>query len=300
MSVSDWLDAHDGDAVAAAWQALDPRMQEVGLPSWTVTAPAAARFAATFLGWPIERLAWIAAEADALPPPTFELHHEVTRCYLEHLLDYRGECHESWKIREVAEGPRGVQLVTVDFFYDDGSREGFGMSNTVVRVFDRDAGTAASIDLHARTVATVGAMDLSALDLFDVWCEVRLGWPYVRDDVRGVLAQLASDVDAHFDVSATWPGRTLDAGAVEATQWEELRFESGDFAIELVEHHYETRSTVLAKFFGLPWGHAITVVLRDDGTGMEGNVQLRLPRVDCDALLARAAAVPNLVLTKQW
>ncbi|MCW5801377.1 MAG: hypothetical protein KIT31_03125 [Deltaproteobacteria bacterium] len=295
-----WLDARDGAAVAQAWARLGAKRVELGGDRWTITPHAAAHFAAAFLGWPLERVMWLAAGEEELPPPTFATRGTVARCFLDQAVDRSEECFETWRIRELVDGARGVQHVSLEYLYDDGSREPAGGSVTLVRVFDRARGIGASIQTW-RDVWTIGDVDLAALDLFAGEVHFRIAWkPYALDGVRGFLAQLAAELDAHYDVSATWPG-TVTEHEVEGTavRWYTWRFSSGERAIEIVEHRYrddgvpETGS-IRATVHGLPWGHVLVAHLSDDAHGVEGWLKLRLPRAHGDAVRARLASIPGV------
>ncbi|HEU0035182.1 MAG TPA: hypothetical protein VFQ53_31370 [Kofleriaceae bacterium] len=296
MTLSAWLDARDGEAVARAWRGLTARRVEVGGPRWTNTAAGTARFAAAFLGWPLERFAWFTAPDDALPPPTFDSHRVVTRSFVEHAVDCSQECYEDWQIREVVDGVRGFQHIKIGFAVQGEGRDGdWGGSGTIVRVFDRSTSTAASINLHANTVWTIGRVDLTALDVFSYYTTFTLPWPrFTLDAVRGLIAQLATEVDAHFDVSATWPGALTETRTAEDVVIRTWRYESGPYALEIIDYGTWLWVTV----HGLPWGFVMKSRIDNADTGVEGNLQLALPLEVGETVVARLALIPGI--TGMW
>jgi hypothetical protein len=277
MTFSDWLDARDSETLARVWSGLDKNLVEVGAPDWDITVHGAAQLAAAVLAWPIERLAWLALPDEEMPAPTFETKRTVERCFVELGIDLHGACYESWTIREECEGGRGVQHVSVGYaHHDDGTREGGGGSKRVVRVFDRAAGIGASIGIGSRSVATIGEINVAALDLFHRYQFFSVpGWKVDHDGLRGLFAQLASEVDAHFDVSTSWP-----AGRGG-------RFESGTFAVELSPRHGGLSATA----HGLPWGHALSIWIDESS---HGSVELCLPLAVGQAVLARLSFVTGV------
>ena len=115
-----------------------------------------------------------------------------------------------------------------------------------------------------------------------------------------MLAQLAAELDAHYDVSAAWPPQILEQHTFEDPRREPVhvttyRFESGPHAMTLTEQRHDAWAWTHAELAGLPWGHALSVELHTRATGTAGHVAFRLPLADGDAVLARMAAMPSLV-----
>ncbi|HEY5936238.1 MAG TPA: hypothetical protein VIU61_16420 [Kofleriaceae bacterium] len=294
MPFKAWLDARHGSTLAEAWAALAAKQVEVGAPSWRIPLHGAAQFAAAFLDWPLDRLAWLGGPDNKMPAPTFKVPGErsTARCFLELGLDRR-DCNESWTIREITERSRGIQLVTIYCHYDDGTRGGGYTTQSVVRVFDRRTRTGASLGIDARAVATIGEVDLAPLDLFELVTTFHLtSWTrYDPDGVRGIVAQLAAEIDAHFDVSTEWPSAISSRNGFTIH-----RFESGPRAVELVERHIANEGGVHATVHGLPWGHGLTLNVSDTALGTYGNVTLRLPLATGQAVFGHLTRVPGIVV----
>ncbi len=338
MSFSGWLDARDGKAVAREWATLDAKKSEIGQRDphvWGIQPEGAALVAAAFLGCSPDRFKWFTAQPPYLDDEEDDDEEEggekverdplmkrprpitsggsVSRCFLDGALDFRQECSERWEIREVIEGTRGVQHITLSYAWGEETREGGnGGSATVVRVFDRSTSRAMSIPLWSNAVWTIGEpFDLTPLDLFAQRTEYKLPWnDYTIDAVRGFLAQLTADLDAHFDVSATWPGGVVEDRIFESQKYNfrvrrrVFRFEAGDYAFDLTEHLGDVDAKaetgmIWAVVHGLPWGQEVNV--RITGTepagAVEGWVDLTLPRAQLEATIARLAAIPGIVIT---
>ena len=311
MAFFEWLDARDGEALARAWHALGAMRCGVGAPNWKITAHGAAQLAAAFLGWPVERVAWLGVPESGMPAPIFKTERTTSRCFLEYGADLVEDCYEYWTIREQREGERGVQHVQVVYRQDDGTREGTGCGGTVVRVFDRATRTGASIFLDTRIVATIGKLDLSALELFAHYraFDIPTWHQYDLEATRGLVAQLAAEIDAHYDVSATWPGGLTntyvtsdDHVASPSTHYYERRFESGSRAVTIRESRFRREgvaedgwATVMIE--GLPWGHELRLLISDSDSRTHGHVQLRLPIALGETVIARLAGVPGVRLS---
>jgi hypothetical protein len=336
MSFGDWLDARDGDAVARAWETLGATRVDVGREEplspqiermLGIRADAAALLAASFLGVPPHRFAWFTIDWSRLndthealrqkhrpPAPTFEVSRTVPRCQLDGHVMCEHECAESWEIREVLEGTRGVQHIRIDHYWGEQTRDGSGGgggSATFIRVFDRRASRGASIRLNY-DVSTIGEpIDLTPLDLFGDRTEFKLAWKTCDlDAARGLFAQLTADLDAHFDTSTGWPGRVTEDRVVDSKEYNfrirlrKQRFEAGAFAITIDERldpdgKDETGSASL-HVHGLPWGHTVAAYLNpsdDPMFGVSGSLDLRLPRKQLEATLARLAAIPGITVT---
>ena len=179
----------------------------------------------------------------------------------------------------------------------------------IVRVFDRSTRCGVSIPMYSTVVYLIGELDLSPLDLFSHRQYFKLAWKeHDLDSVRGLYAQLAADLDAHFDTSSTWDGGLTEDRVIEDREYRvralAYRYASGPYAIELdtlvdpdtAEHPRWLTATVT----GLPWGHALSGRIdntRDPVWGVEGWLDLKLPRAQLEATLARLAAITNLQLT---
>lgn len=320
MSFEGWLDARDSATVEREWMTLGAKKVQIG--EWSprtlsVRPEGVALLAAAVFGCSPARFAWFATERNAdprtWPPPTFEGGHVVSRTFLDHELDLRQEdCHETWHIREVIEGARGVQHITIDCSWGPMTREGGeGRSMTIVRVFDRSTSRAVSIPLWHPAVWSIGEpFDLSPLDLFAQRTNFKLPWKqYAPDSLRGFLAQLTADLDAHFDTCTTWPGGITKDEIIDDREYNFrvrrriYRFESAPYAIELDElldpDGKKETGSLGVKVFGLPWGHQVSARIDspdDPVYGVGGWVDLTLPRAQLDATLARLAAVPGIQL----
>ena len=286
-------------------------------PAGYVSEQAAARLAAELLGWPIERVAWIAHnpyDRSSPTPPAQDLRRDVDRCYLENALDLHEACAETWSVCEDRDGARGLQRVVVGFGIDDGSRDGVGGGGAVLRVFDLDAGIAVSVVLGGRDASIVAPADARAaveartrraLDLCLSNTSVRVdGWTgYDHARMRALVATLAAAVDGGFAGCEAWVG-TRTATEVD-TDYRETRLASlawrfaepgtGARALTLTEHFVDgstPRVVAHANVEGLPWGARLAVsanvVATDPWTG---SLLLRLSR---DQLAAVAAAFARI------
>lgn len=331
MSFDGWLDARDGETLARAWATLGATRTEVGAHSKFVLGiqpHGAAQLAAAWLGCSPERFAWFAMdrlddeEARTSPAPVFAERRPVTRCFLDGAIDVsEPDCGENWQIREIIDGPRGVQFITVDYSYGPMTREGGnGGSAKVVRLFDRSTSRAVSLQLWSRDVYTIGApVDLSPLDLFAHRVTYQLPWTEIDlDSVRGFVAQLTADLDAHFDTSAEWGGGVSVDKVLESEQYNfrtrrlEHRFQAGPYAIEFGQNldpddPDDEPSMIYAEVRGLPFGHQVNVRVslayeHDEHDvppkwTVDGWIDFTLPLAQLDAAVARAAAVPGIQIT---
>lgn len=302
---ADWLDARDSAALARAWTALEPAHHAFGHAGWAVNAFGATQLASHFLGVPRERLQWLTLDDDG--PPLVSLERAATHCFLENAIDVHAALAEHWQVREWADGSRGVQLVTVGYRVADGYGE-TGTAATVVRIFDRDARIGASIHCGSQRVSTIGALDLGPLDLLEHTATFR-NPAWKKHDLattRGLVAQLAAELDAHFDVSAAWPGRIIDEQELLDVRRERVRitnhhFEAGPRAVTIAEQHHaedawDEWSWTHAAALGLPWGHALEVAVNTKPSGAFGHVSVRLPLALGERVVARLAAIPSLEL----
>jgi hypothetical protein len=324
VSFGDWLDARDGEAVARAWSTLGATRVEVGRhPRFVlgIRPEGAALLAAAFLGGSPERFAWFAAERpqedeeDLRPPPTFAVDRTVPWCFLDGAVDVKRECGETWVLREVIEGTRGLQFITLDHVWGEQTRDGSGGgggSASVVRLFDRTTSNAVSLRLWSNDVWTIGSpIDLAPLDLFAHRASYKLRWARPEiDPVRGLLAQLTADLDAHFDTSTTWPGGVTEDLVIEnreynfRTRRRVQRFESGPYAIQLDESldpdGDDHAGLIFAVVNGLPWGHELKARIcatRDPVWGVDGWIDFTLPLAQLEAAVARLAAIPEIEVT---
>jgi hypothetical protein len=327
MIFDGWLDARDGETLARAWAALPKTKAIVGIrPPFVlgIQPLGAARLAAAWLQCSPERFAWFAIddpENAAVPRPVFEERRAATRCFLEGAIDCtEADLGEHWRIREVIEGTRGVQLIKLGFEYGPMTREGGnGGSAMVVRLFDRSAARGVSFQLHSNDVYLMGEpVDLSPLDLFAHRVSYKLRWATLElAAVRGFIAQLTADLDAHFDTSAEWEGGVTRDEVLESVQYNfrtrrrEFQFCAGPYAIELGENLdpdiVDDASGMFAVTVrGLPFGHQVSVRIAlsyepgkeaPPAWGVDGWIDFTLPLAQLEAAVARTAAIPGIELT---
>lgn len=319
MTFDGWLDARDSASVERQWAALGARRVDVvqGAPrTLTIRPEGAALLAARFLGGSPERFAWWVTERyraqSKWPSPTFETRREVSRSFLDGELDLHVHtCSESWAIREVIDGARGVQHITLDCTWGELTREGGeGRSITVIRVFDRGARRAVSVPLHHSSAWVIGEVDLSPLDLFAERTRFKLPWKaYDIDSLRGFFAQLTEGLDARLATCAAWPGGITNDEVIEDHEYAFRvrrrihRYESAPFTLELDEHldpdGKRATGGLLFTLGGLPWGHEVKGRIDsslDPTFGVEGWIDLTLPRAQLDATSARLHATPGIAL----
>jgi len=301
---ADWLDAREAESLHAAWTALAPVHHKLGRPEWFTSTHGAIILAQHFLGWPRERLEWLARTGDPTAPPPFTDRRPASWCFLENGIDYREPCTASWHVRELSDGTRGVQLVSVGFtLYDPAEDSSSSAGATVIRIFDRARRIGTSLLSGTQTVSTIGAFDIAPLDLFEHTRGFRNA-AWTQHDLaatRGMLAQLAAEVDAHYDVSAAWPAQIVEQNTFEDPRREAVhvttyRYESGPHAMVLTEQRHDSWAWTHAELEGLPWGHTLTVDLHTRATGTAGHVAFRLPLAEGDAVLARLVAMPGITL----
>jgi hypothetical protein len=286
--LDDWLDARDGEALARAWEALGASVVEVGAPDWSTCRHGAALFASKLLG-SVDDLAWLALPIEHMPKATYQQRRTTEHVYLERTFDLRKESFEYWDLFEAEKQGRGVQAVCVAYMTDDGSREGTGsIGQWVVRIFDRKAGWGAAVFIGKHAIATVGAVDTSALTVFERYGNFTPAYRHDdREALRGLIAQLASEIDAHYDVSPAWPARlvreTTDPDPAERLRT--YRYEAGPHAIEVADRNCGLTATV----DGLGWGMLFQVTLDEAGDRTAGHVHLRLPVAAGERVLAQLA-----------
>jgi hypothetical protein len=317
MTFDGWIDARDSASVEREWATLGARRVEVG--QWsprplTIRPEGAALLAAQFLGGSPERFAWWVTDRyrtpNGWPSPTFEVRRQGSRSFLDRELELdRYDCTESWAIREETDGTRGVQHITLDCTWGELTREGGeGRSITIIRVFDRGTRRAVSIPLHHPAAWVVGEVDVSPLDLFAARTSFKLPWKaYDPDSLRGFFAHLTEDLDARLALCATWPGGVTKDEVIDDREYDFRvrrrihRYESAPFSIELNElldpDGKRDTGWLTFKLGGLPWGQTVEGRIdstRDPVFGVEGWVDLTLPRVQLEATIARLRAVPGV------
>lgn len=282
-----WLEARDADAVREAWSALDPRVHVVTERRCSLDAYSAAQLAAAMLG---ERPEWIVDLTYARP--AFEIERDVDACFLDHVWNLAGRCREAWTLHERRDGDRGVQVVTVSRGSSEPSPE--RASATVVRVFDRDR--AASVHLFANTVATIGEVDLAPLDLHLSSQSFTLDTAYDLATVRGLVAQLAAELDAHYDTSTLWPGVVAETVHDEPAFSKSIEhaFTNGGHALAVCEEIRGAKQIATATVRGLPWGHKVEMEIEGRGNRLYGYIVVRLPETDIARLIARLGAIATL------
>lgn len=311
-----WLDARDGKSIADAWAVLAPQTIEVGpaptsglgvLP-WTRTGAAAAQLASVWLGVPIEKVAWLGAY-DNMPgdleragaPPSIAREGEGTGDlkFLENVVNER-DCVGSWDIREVIEGARGVQRIKLAWGRSDGSRDGGeGGFGIVVRFFDRATKLGASVALYSCKISLIGGLDLEAvrapLDLFDLHPSFRVpAWKtFDPEQARALVAQLAAEIDAHYDQSAAWPVAELQVE--EPDRWfVRSRCAHGPHAVLFEERSRD--GTIDIRLEGLPWGLEFCGGLRFTPDAAFGYFNARLPEETAIRMLARLKSIDGVVM----
>jgi hypothetical protein len=277
-----WASARDAASVRAAWTAMSPVSRAVS-PNRILTAHSAALLAESMLG---ERPDWIVDLGGQTPA------YVVDRIvddgsYLDGAWDMGGRCNETWSLYERRDGARGVQLINISAGTVPGEGRPEGAGATVVRIFDRDRAASVVIDSNwIRGVATIGSVDLTPLELYRhvQSFELRSGTSDI-ETARGVIAQLASDLDAHYDTSTQWPtsGSVERAGSLVST------FAEGERSVEIIAQIYDH---IRATVHGLPWGHQLELNIQTNATS--GYLVLRLLATDIDRVLARLGAIATL------
>lgn len=319
MSFEGWLDARDGDTLAREWGTLGVRGVELGVhPRFVlgIQPEAAALLAAAWLGCSVEQFSWvIKEEGKALPerpPPIFEVGREVARCFFDGELCTEADLSERWIIHEVREGARGIQFAVIDYFYGQQTRDGGGGgSATIVRLFDRNTGRGASVRLWSNEAFTIGEIDLAPLDLFAHRVSYKLPQPKLElAAIRGFVAQLTADLDAHFDTSTEWEGGVTRDEILTSEEYNfksrrrELVFRSGPYSIELGENlDADDPDDDSAMFWivvrGLPAGHEVNIRIalsHEPDFPIDGWIDFTLPLAQLEAAVARAAQVPGIQL----
>ncbi|MEO8701349.1 MAG: hypothetical protein ABI867_14975 [Kofleriaceae bacterium] len=253
-----WLAARDAESVRSAWTALEPRRHEV---AGELSRHGAALLAGAMLG---ERADWIVDTRSR--KPELEIQRVVDVSYFDDAWDVHVTCEETWKLHE----HRGVQIVHLVISSLPGEQPG-GSDVTVVRVVD--GARAASIVIGSTKVSTIGDIDLAPLDLYRFGGGVAsVPSPDAIDTARGLIAQVAAEVDAHYDTSALWP-RKREGEFGDDERW--IAVKAFDGAVPYTS----------AMVHGLPWGHELEIILPHDGR--PAFCKGRLPAADRDRVLAR-------------
>lgn len=219
-----------------------------------------------------ERAEWL---LDVRRPPDYRSNAVVEASYLDGEWDIAEPCHETWALWEQRDADRGVQLVQIGAGSITGPPEGGGQ--VFVRVFDRDRAASVAIDtVHATTVGEVdpGPLDLLACSTY-FYLEPSGQPRETLETLRGIIAQLAGELDAHYDTSPSWP-------AVDERTF-------GDGAHSITWVHERDRDRFTAHVHGLPWGHALAVTLRM--TSRQCDLAVRLPDADIGRVLERLQAI---------
>jgi hypothetical protein len=250
--------------VRSAWQSLAAQRHEVGRRGRELTLHGAAQLAGAMLG---TRADWI-VKPDR--PADYRYDDVSDGSFVDDAWDVTGPCRETWDLHEQRDGDRGVQLLAVTSGTIEGRPEGGGVN--VVRIFD--GARAASVTLSSNNVSTVGAIDLAPLDLYRAGqgFTVDAAVPEV-DMLRALVAQLAGELDAHYDTSPAWPSA------------DGLTFRDGERAVELRHNNWYPRSMIAVH--GLPWGHQLDIYLQDG----RGSLGVQLPDADIDRVFARLATI---------
>lgn len=282
--IEQWLAARDAASVRSAWSALAPVRHEVSKPRRDLTKHGAAQLAAAMLG---ERADWL-LDVRGGSVPAFRADRIVDGSSLDHAWDIRDDCHETWELHEQRDGARGVQLIVVGAGTITGRPEGGGVS--VVRIFEHDR--AVSVQLESRAVATIGEVDLAPLDLMDcVQYFTREAAAIDVEVMRGLLAQVIAEYDAHYDTSTQWPLASHEHVTPHYLD-PRLRSTFVDGARSVTVDQLERGPrTWLATAHGLAWGHVVELASNDDG---HGDLRVRLPDAEIDRVSARLGAIAKL------
>lgn len=324
--IAAWIDARDSDVLAAAWAALAAEPLELAWSGAHLTGHGAAQLAADLLGWPIERVAWLGLRPHELDaggaPAPFRASRGVTLCFLDDAVAVHESCCEEWDLRELRDGARGVQLVTVGWGVDDGSRDGYGSGGTVARIFDLDAGVAASVFVGSRKVALISPPDRRdelvertqrALDLVGEHRVFRLpAWTsYDLETLRTLIAALGAALDPRFAASASWPAEKLAEKVladvrcprVVCTDWRFAAPTAPSVAVLVREQLSspdtpQLQSWVHVSLAGLAWGVELGISASPTPAGGHATLSYRLPAAARHALVAALAVAPGVVIER--
>ncbi len=281
-----WLAARDHAEVRAAWAALPSATHPWGSPHRQPTLHGAAMLADAMLG---ERADWLADSRQSLPPVYDDRGIREGSC-LDHAWNVNEACDAQLTIHERRDGLRGVQLITVGAGTITGRPEGGGI--TVVRVFDRDRAAIVPIEAWNAPVATVGEVDLAPLDLLMASRSFALATgTHDVATARALIAQLAAEVDAHYDTSTLWPEGPSVIGEhhwYEPDVTSSQTFVDGERAVTIVN---DRTGRLWAQAYGLPWGQRLGFYL---DSRLYGYIAMRFPAADLDRIEARIAAIGKI------
>lgn len=276
MDLEAWLTARDPDTLRRTWKALPARVHPVGDIQRKIDLYSAIALARS-MGFDA---AWMLDLHNQLP--IYDAQRLGTSTYLDHCWDVTDELRENLRIYEHRDGLHGVQLVQISAGTVTGRPEGGGVN--VVRIVD---GTRAAVIAIEQNVATIGDIDLSPLELRMYSSSFTLASKTADvETARALVAQLAGELDAHFDTSTQWPaGAPYPPGDWYAdSAWNRQTFVAGDRAVTVsVDDHQR----VWAQVHGLPWGHRLGFQL----TTSSGFLTMRLPNADLDRVLARIRVI---------
>lgn len=311
MSFDGWLDARDATSAAREWETLDATPVQITTDRST-RSDAVAVLAASFLGHSPDRFKWFMAEpyeSEQLPPATSRTGGQVPRLVFDGAVLCDHDCGHSVEIREVVEGTRGMQHIKVEWYWGEFTRDGGnGGGATFVRVFDRSSKSAVSIRTYEETAWLIGdAIDLAPLDLFGERVEFELTWETCDVDmVRGLVARLATALDAQFDTSTIWPGgmvneRINEVGEMRFRQ-RDYRYASGGFAISVSQFvdlavNDAGRISFVIEGLRMGWLRGSLYAAKGSQLSVTGSIDPRLPRAQLSATLDRLAGIPNLKIT---
>jgi hypothetical protein len=266
-----WLAARDAPSIRTAWKALAPTVRDVG--THRLTREGAVQLAFAMVG---DRHEWLLKE-----PYTADFENSdtiVPEVFVDHGWDIDEQCRCYFKLWEKRDGVRGVQLLRVGCGSVSGQPDGAELQ--FVRIFDRER--AVSVQLDSTKVATIGEVDLAPLDLVRASSVTTYAAQADVGTVRGLMAQVAADVDAHYDTSTQWPA--VDAADVDVRWWGEgtkaYRFADGGRAVVVIDDPQRRR--IFARLEGMSWGHAIELDL-----WTSFSVSVTLPAADAERVLAR-------------
>lgn len=280
-----WLAARELAEIRSAWAVLPSVIHPAGNNIRKYSLYGAALLAEAMTG---HRADWI-VDYKLHGAPVYDSRGVADGSVLDHCWNIKERCDAALKIHERRDGLRGVQLISVGAGSISGPPEGGGM--VVVRVFDRDRAAIIPIDAWDTPVATIGEVDLAPLDLL-----TRTGHFYIDTgslDVataRALTAQLAAEIDAHYDTSPLW----AEGAAEPQGDWympdnaPRQTFRDGERAVTIAR---EGDYKIWAEVHGLPWGQRLGFSLTQ---GLAGYFLLRFSNADLDRIEARISAIGRL------
>jgi hypothetical protein len=303
-----WLDARTSADLRSAWTDLAPTIVDIAPEGSTLTGHSAAYLAHDMLGVPLEDLAWLATQHFELnetnAPTLWSIEQKSPSCFLELSFDVPERCRETWYLRGLVHGDRGLQHLTVNYLAGRGNAS-HGSYETVIRIFDRSASLGISVMTRGRTAAVIAPEAQRhaiiervkrGLDLLQRRQSYEITSVPFRDPARAreLLAELASLVEPAFASSATWPSAVTDQRGLgppdDRSYLTVTRSTQGPFAIEVEDRDWQGGSETTATAHGLAWGWHLAVVvdIKDDSATVR--VDVRLPRALGDLVLARVPA----------